>query len=147
MKKIRTMLLLFASIYSIAEIKIETTSSMRGKDKEVCVGACKRVGAFYNWYIGYLGKNKIAPLQHAVYDQYITGQLRDKILSKKESDEDIFFGQKDVDVQSDLVLSPVQFADNKIYVLLQVKGKYNYTLKLEMIVQKDNWCINDVTRA
>lgn len=141
------MLLLLASIYSIAEIKIETTSSLSGKNKEICIGACKRVGAFYNWYLGYLVKNNVAPIQHAVYDQYISSKLQDKIFLKKESDEDIFFGQKDVDVQSDLVLNPVQFMYDKIYVLVQVKGKYNYTLKLEMIVQKDNWCINEVTRV
>jgi len=147
MKKLMTLLLTLVSIYSIAEIKIESNTALSGTKKEVSEGAAKRVAVFYKWYMTYLAKNEAAPVQHAVYDQNITAQLQSRIFLSRSDKADIFFAQKDIDLNSDLVLKPIDYADDKIYILMTVAGKYNYTLKIEMIMQKENWCINNVYRS
>lgn len=147
MKKIILLLLLctHAHLQSLAEIKIEKNSSLKGKEKKTCAAACKRASAFYNWYMTYLGKNEAGPVQHIVYDQYLTAHLRTKIMTGDLTTNLIFLGRQKADAAADLVLQPLESIDDKVYALLKVQGKDNNIMKIEMMVQRGNWCINNVT--
>ncbi len=138
-------LCLSAYLHSLAEIKIEKNSSLRGNEKKTCITACKRASAFYNWYMTYLGKNEAGPVQHVVYDQYLTAHLRTKIMTGDLTTNLIFLGRKNVDASPELTIQPLEFTDDKVYALLKIQGEDNNILKIEMMIQRGNWCINNVT--
>ena len=64
---------------------------------------------------------------------------------QNEKEIDLIFCKKDIDKKCNIFIKPISYAKDKVELLLRIEGKYNYSVKLSMIIQKQNWVIDSVS--
>ena len=136
--------LVFFSHFSFAKISIEKNKDLSRSERKHAEDVCNRTASFYNWYLTYLHKNNEPAANSAVYEQYLSAKMRSEIF-QNEKEIDLIFCKKDIDKKCNIFIKPISYAKDKIELLLRIEGKYNYSVKLSMIIQKQNWVIDSVS--
>jgi len=143
----KTILFFFAFICSLsvfAEVTIGTNNNLSQEDQKAVKYAVKRAANFYSWYLTFLTARDERPLKHVVIDQNTTIMFRKKV-AENTSANDLILASNDLDTNCSIVITPLKIENGRILLKADVSGKYSYNFQIEMIKQRDCWCVDQVS--
>lgn len=129
------------SLQVSASVKSGENPNLSKKERKASKVALKRIVNYYSWYLNYINTNHVRPTQHVVLNQNVSANMRRTALGNNER-YDVFLASSNFDPKCDIVISPEKIEKNRINMKAVVTGKYNYTFHVDMIIQKDFWCID-----
>jgi len=145
MKQFLLLLLLATGMCAQAQIKVVENPGLSKSEIKNSAVAIRRLANFYDWYLKYLkASHGERPVSHVILDQNVTNKLKQQVKSNQSAKDD-FFDQANVDTNCVITLMVVQVDKAHVGVKATIAGKTNYTMMIDMLIQKEAWCIDAVT--